>query len=268
MCRCAPTGSCRSAPARSGSRTRRQEAASDAEARSAAAARACSPRREPGDVVLDPFFGTGTTGAVAKRLGRRFIGIERDDGYAAAARGADRRGRAAAGEALATFITAREAPRVPFAALVERGLVAPGARLVDAKRRHRGAGARRRLDRSATTVGSIHRIGALAQGLTRATAGRSGTSRPEGPRPDRRVARTRCGRRWVLADALAPSSNANDQRRRGSSPSHALRIHVERIDRLARRHEQAVALRPPKQRLAQRSGSAMKPIGLPRDRRP
>src|ERR671916_1636166 len=40
----------------------------------------------PGDVVLDPFFGTGTTGAVAKRLGRHFIGVERDPGYAAAAR--------------------------------------------------------------------------------------------------------------------------------------------------------------------------------------
>ena len=42
----------------------------------------------PGDVVLDPFFGTGTTGAVAKMLGRDFIGIEREDAYreAAAAR--------------------------------------------------------------------------------------------------------------------------------------------------------------------------------------
>ena len=50
----------------------------------------------PGDIVLDPFFGTGTTGAVAKRLGRRFIGIERDAKYARAARRAHRgrRGRA------------------------------------------------------------------------------------------------------------------------------------------------------------------------------
>src|SRR5215468_3403168 len=39
----------------------------------------------PGDVVLDPFFGTGTTGAVAKRLGRSFIGIEREKSYARAA---------------------------------------------------------------------------------------------------------------------------------------------------------------------------------------
>ena len=67
--------------------------------------------------------------------------------------------------ALATFMTAREAPRVPFAAIVERGLVSPGASLVDAKRRHR---ALVRADGALTfgeAVGSIHRIGALAQGL-------------------------------------------------------------------------------------------------------
>src|SRR6266850_1568893 len=76
----------------------------------------------PDDLVLDPFCGTGTTGAVAKRLRRRFIGLERDSGYAEAAKA-----RIAATEplpeaSLASFMTAREAPRVPFAALVERGL--------------------------------------------------------------------------------------------------------------------------------------------------
>src|SRR5271168_856870 len=91
----------------------------------------------PDDLVLDPFCGTGTTGAVARRLHRRFIGVERDAGYAAAAER-----RIAATEplpeaSLATFMTAREAPRVPFTALIERGLVAPGIKLVDAKRRHR-----------------------------------------------------------------------------------------------------------------------------------
>jgi modification methylase len=119
----------------------------------------------PGDVVLDPFFGAGTTGAVAKKLGRRFIGIERDRGYAAAAEQ-----RIAAIEplpeaTLKSFATAREAPRVPFSALVERGLVTPGARLVDARKRH---AALVRADGSVAfgeAVGSIHRIGALAQGL-------------------------------------------------------------------------------------------------------
>ena len=60
-------------------------------------ARALLSASRPGDLVLDPFFGTGTTGAVAKRLGRRFIGIERDAAYADAADGAHRRDRAAAG---------------------------------------------------------------------------------------------------------------------------------------------------------------------------
>jgi modification methylase len=119
----------------------------------------------PDDLVLDPFSGTGTTGAVAHRLRRRFIGIERSSEYAAAARE-----RIAAVEpmpepALASFMTAREAPRVPFAALIERGLVSPGIKLVDAKRRHK---ALVRADGALSlgeTVGSIHRIGALAQGL-------------------------------------------------------------------------------------------------------
>jgi modification methylase len=119
----------------------------------------------PDDLVLDPFSGTGTTGAVAHRLRRRFVGIERSSDYAAAAHD-----RIAAVEplpepSLASFMTAREAPRVPFSALIERGLVEPGIKLVDAKRRHR---ALVRADGALSlgdNVGSIHRIGALAQGL-------------------------------------------------------------------------------------------------------
>jgi modification methylase len=119
----------------------------------------------PDDLVLDPFCGTGTTGAVAHRLRRRFIGIERDTDYAAAAR---RRIAAIAPlpqSALASFVTAREAPRVPFAALIERGLVAPGVSLVDAKRRHRALVRADGALALGEAVGSIHRIGALAQGL-------------------------------------------------------------------------------------------------------
>src|SRR3954465_395040 len=83
----------------------------------------------PGDVVLDPFFGSGTTGAVAKRLGRSFIGVERDRTYAAAALS-----RIAAGEPLAAAAIAparRAEPRVPFLSVVEGGLVRPGEALVD-----------------------------------------------------------------------------------------------------------------------------------------
>jgi modification methylase len=119
----------------------------------------------PDDLVLDPFCGTGTTGAVAKRLGRRFVGIERDAGYAAAAQTRIASVAPLPAQSLAPFQTAREAPRVPFAALIERGMVLPGARLCDAKRKVK---ALVRADGAITlgeTVGSIHRIGALAQGL-------------------------------------------------------------------------------------------------------
>jgi modification methylase len=119
----------------------------------------------PGDVVLDPFCGTGTTGAVAKRLRRGFIGIERDAHYRAAAER-----RLAAIEplpeaTLAVFQTAREAPRVPFTALIERGMIVPGADLFDAKRRHKALVRADGAIALGDAVGSIHRIGALAQGL-------------------------------------------------------------------------------------------------------
>jgi DNA modification methylase len=82
----------------------------------------------PGDVVLDPFFGTGTAGAVAKRLGRRWIGIERDEAYARAARE-----RIASVARPAPFdlrrLEEKREPRVPFAELIAAGLIPPGLRL-------------------------------------------------------------------------------------------------------------------------------------------
>ncbi len=117
------------------------------------------------DLVLDPFCGTGTTGAVAKRLSRRFVGCERDPAYAKAAEKRIAATKLLEAPTLAPFVTAREAPRVAFATLVERGLVTPGAILTDAKKRHK---ALVRADGAVSLgdkVGSIHRIGALAQGL-------------------------------------------------------------------------------------------------------
>jgi modification methylase len=119
----------------------------------------------PDDVVLDPFCGTGTTGAVAHRLRRHFIGIEREADYAAAAEDRISATEPLPEPSLASFMTAREAPRVPFSALIERGLVAPGIKLVDAKRRHRALVRADGAIALGETVGSIHRIGALAQGL-------------------------------------------------------------------------------------------------------
>jgi len=119
----------------------------------------------PGDVVLDPFFGTGTTGAVAKALGRHFIGIERDSGYIAAAEA--RLAAIAPGDAGALTVTQgkRKAPRVAFGALVEAGLVPIGLTLRDGKARHE---ATVRADGSLAVgdfTGSIHKAGAHVQGL-------------------------------------------------------------------------------------------------------
>jgi modification methylase len=128
-------------------------------------ARAILSASRPDDLVLDPFCGSGTTGAVAKRLGRRFIGIERERDYAAAAAERIARVEPLPKPALTPFLSARDAPRVPFSALVERGLVSAGARLVDARRRHHAVV---RPDGAITlgdAIGSIHRVGALAQGL-------------------------------------------------------------------------------------------------------
>src|SRR5262245_15714754 len=119
----------------------------------------------PDDLVLDPFAGSGTTGAVAKRLGRRFVGFERDATYAQAARRRIAAVEPLPSPSIAPFMTAREAPRVPFAALIEHGLVSAGARLVDAKRRHKALVRADGAIALGESVGSIHRIGAIAQGL-------------------------------------------------------------------------------------------------------
>jgi modification methylase len=120
---------------------------------------------QPDDLVLDPFCGTGTTGAVAHRLRRRFIGVERLAEYAAAAEARIDATEPLPEPTLATFMTARDAPRVPFSALLERGLVTPGIKLVDAKKRHRALVRADGAIALGEAVGSIHRIGALAQGL-------------------------------------------------------------------------------------------------------
>jgi modification methylase len=119
----------------------------------------------PDDLVLDPFNGTGTTGAVAKKLGRRYVGIERDPDYAKAAMKRIAEIETLQAPSIAPFMTARDAPRVPFTALIERGLISPGVNLVDAKKRHKALVRADGAVMLGEKVGSIHRIGALAQGL-------------------------------------------------------------------------------------------------------
>lgn len=118
---------------------------------------------DPGQVILDPFFGTGTTGAVAKKLGRHFIGIEADEGYIEVARqrlAAIEPGKA---DAFAVTQSKRALPRIPFGSLVEAGLIKPGDTLYCAQGRRT---ARVRADGSVASgpeSGSIHQVGARVQ---------------------------------------------------------------------------------------------------------
>ncbi|HBY42924.1 MULTISPECIES: site-specific DNA-methyltransferase [Brevundimonas] len=116
-----------------------------------------------GDVVLDPFFGTGTTGAAAKRLGRHFIGIERDETYAKLAEKRIKAVIPAAPEDLVVTGSKKAEPKVPFGALVEAGLLAPGDKLYCPKGERE---ARVRADGSLVSgalTGSIHKLGALLE---------------------------------------------------------------------------------------------------------
>jgi modification methylase len=120
----------------------------------------------PGDVVLDPFLGSGTTAVVAKRLRRRFIGIERNESYAALARERLAKTQAAPPEDVALKRPKREEPRIPFGWLVERGLLAPGSILSDQTGRYH---AKVRADGTLVcrdASGSIHKIAAHVQGAS------------------------------------------------------------------------------------------------------
>ncbi|WP_372604587.1 site-specific DNA-methyltransferase [Actibacterium sp.] len=117
----------------------------------------------PGDVVLDPFFGTGTTGAVAKMLGREFIGIEREEAYRKVAEKRIANVRKFDKEALSVSISKRAEPRVPFGQLVERGMLRPGEVLTSP----RGKTAKVRADGTLVAQdvkGSIHQVGAALEG--------------------------------------------------------------------------------------------------------
>ena len=200
----------------------------------------------PDDLVLDPFCGTGTTGTVAKRLGRRFIGVERDADYAAAA---ERRIAATVplpAESLAPFMTARDA-RAGAVRLADRArpgggrrpagrFQAPASRAGARRRRHhahsREAGVNALCSPRKTGVNALMarrsaRSTASARwrrGSTPATAGRSGTWRP--PRASSRSTRCapRCGPSWrrisrlqaAKVASIAPSACRKASKQSGS----------------------------------------------------
>jgi modification methylase len=118
-----------------------------------------------GDVILDPFFGSGTTGAAAKRLGRSFIGIERDATYANAARARINDITPLPPGAIEMVAAKRSEPRIPFAAIVEAGLISPGETLVDEMQRHAAIVRAEGTLSIGPVSGSIHKMGALVQGL-------------------------------------------------------------------------------------------------------
>ncbi|WP_432255113.1 site-specific DNA-methyltransferase [Limimaricola sp. AA108-03] len=118
----------------------------------------------PGDVILDPFFGTGTTGAVAKAMGRDFIGIEREADYRRVAEARIAQVRPYDSDALQVSTSKRAEPRVAFGVLVERGMLRPGEVLHSLNGRHR---ARVRADGTlvcSEAKGSIHQVGAQLEG--------------------------------------------------------------------------------------------------------
>jgi modification methylase len=119
---------------------------------------------KPGDVVLDPFFGTGTTGAVARRLGRKWIGIERERSYVKVARQRIDATLPLDESAMTVMADKRSQPRVAFGLLVESGMVPAGSILTDSKRRW---SAKVNADGSIACdeqAGSIHKVGATLQG--------------------------------------------------------------------------------------------------------
>jgi len=118
---------------------------------------------KPGDLILDPFFGTGTTGAAAKRLGRRFIGLEREPQYARLAAERIAKVLPATAQELEVTGSKKSEPRVPFGQIVEAGLLRPGDTLYDPKGER---SARVRADGSLVIgdmSGSIHKVGAMIQ---------------------------------------------------------------------------------------------------------
>jgi modification methylase len=118
---------------------------------------------KPGDIVLDPFFGTGTTGAVARRLGRRWIGVEREPTYVEVAEERIASTLPLDESAMRTVPDKRDQPRVAFGVLVESGVVPAGTTLTDAKRRWSASVLADGSLVSGAHAGSIHKVGAALQ---------------------------------------------------------------------------------------------------------
>jgi len=90
---------------------------------------------DKGDIVLDPFMGSGTTGAVAKRLGRKYIGFEKEEKYVQAARERIDNTKAIHQKHLSNPIENRK-PRVPFGNLITKGLIDVGEKVYSKNKKY------------------------------------------------------------------------------------------------------------------------------------
>ncbi len=116
-----------------------------------------------GDLVLDPFFGTGTTGAMCKKLGRKFIGIEKNPYYLSAAKERILKVKRITSKKLLTNTSDIQKKRIAFSKLLKKGLVKPGNKLYDAGKRIQATVQSDGSLKFKKNTGSIHKIGALAQ---------------------------------------------------------------------------------------------------------
>ena len=117
-----------------------------------------------GDTVFDPFLGTGTTAVVAKKLGRKFYGIEKEKKYFTAASKRIEKTKVIEENYLDVIENSKSKPRVPFGSLVELGILKPGTVLFDPKKKFN---AKIMVDgsiKSKGTSGSIHKVAAKIMG--------------------------------------------------------------------------------------------------------
>jgi len=120
---------------------------------------------QKGDLILDPFLGSGTTAVVAKKLQRNFIGIEQDKDYITLAQKRLNETQVLKDNLVTLTQSRKDLPKVPFGELVEQGIIPPGAVLTDAKERFKATVTIDGSLKIDTLSGSIHQVGAKLQGL-------------------------------------------------------------------------------------------------------
>ena len=119
-----------------------------------------------GDIILDPFLGSGTTAVVSKKLQRNFIGIEQDKQYISLAKKRLKQTKVLNDEVVKMKKSRKDLPKVPFGELVEQGIIPPGAILTDKKEKYKAIVTVDGSLKIKNISGSIHQVGATIQGLS------------------------------------------------------------------------------------------------------